>query len=76
MRPVLTTFQNSSDLARRPSLEFLHGGEEGVSDSDGGGDLNGGRNDVVGGLAFVDVVVGVNGVARAEFAAHGFDGDV
>ena len=40
---------------------------------DGGGDLDRRWDDVVGGLSFVDVVVGVNGVTRTKFAAEGFD---
>lgn len=45
-------------------------------DLHGYSDVHGRRVGVVGALRLVDVVVGVNGLLRAEAAAHDLDGSV
>ncbi|KAI3478944.1 hypothetical protein L1887_59065 [Cichorium endivia] len=56
--------------------EVLEGGDEVVGDLGDRGDVHGGGEGVVGGLAHVDVVVGVDGVLAAELAAEDLDGAV
>src|SRR5207245_7014373 len=42
----------------------------------GGGDVHGGGKRIIGGLRHVDVVVGMNGLFAAHFAAGNFDGAI
>ncbi len=60
--------QGLDELGKR-GLQLVH-------EDAGGGDVHRRREGVVGALAFVDVVVGVDGLLRAEDALRQFDGAV
>src|SRR6266850_3588115 len=56
--------------------EIFHGGEQAARGFRGGGDVHGGGKRVVGGLRHVDVVVRMNGLLAAQFAAGDFNGAI
>ncbi len=56
--------------------EMFKGGDEAILDSDRSGNLHGGGEGVVGGLAHVDMIVGVDGVFRSDLAADFLAGEV
>ena len=59
-------------LLRDGVAELADGGQERLHEGAGGGDVHGRRERVVGRLGHVDVVVRVNGLLRAAFAAEQF----
>jgi len=63
-------------LAVEHGGQGVEGGDEVAVEGFGGGDVNGGGDDVVAGLAEVYVVVGVDGIAAADFTAGELDGPV
>ncbi len=63
-------------LGRQDVTQVFEGRQEVVDDLLGGRDVHGGREGVVGRLAEIDVVVGVDGVLRPERAAGQLDGAV
>ncbi len=63
-------------LVVQGAAQLLERGQQVFLDGDQGRQMDGGRDDVVGGLAHVDVVVGVDGLLGADLAAHDLYGPV
>ncbi len=57
-------------------MEFFHSRQKAMGDLFGGGNMHGGGKDVVGGLTFVDVVVGMNRFFGTYDAAGHLDSPV
>ena len=76
VRPILTMPANSRGFGVQRVAQFFHRGQQAARGFRGGGDVHGGGKGVVGGLRHVDVVVGMNGLLAAHFAAGDFDGAV
>lgn len=64
VRPALTTSRHSSALRSSAAASTSRPGSRLLDHRLGGGDVDGGGEDVVGGLGGVDVVVGVHGAAQ------------
>src|SRR5579864_992097 len=56
--------------------EFFDGGEKAARGFGGGGDVHGGGKGVVGGLRHIYVVIGMNRLLAAHYAAGNFDGAI
>ncbi len=56
--------------------QLLHGREQSASGFRGGGDVHGSGEGVVGGLRHVDVIVGMNRLLAAQFAAGDLNGAI